>query len=56
VVYFCVIFHTINGMRIIILDFFPKYLKYQREAIWLEWLLFLPVYGLAVYFFIQRLI
>jgi succinate dehydrogenase / fumarate reductase cytochrome b subunit len=55
VVYFCVIFHTLNGMRIIILDFFPKYLKYQREVIWLEWLLFLPIYGLAVYFFILRL-
>jgi succinate dehydrogenase / fumarate reductase, cytochrome b subunit len=49
VVFFCVLFHIINGLRIIILDLWPKLIEHQREAIWLEWMVFLPVYGMAVY-------
>ncbi len=52
--YFFVIFHTINGLRIIILDIWPKALEYQREAIWLQWLIFIPVYGLTVFLMIMR--
>jgi succinate dehydrogenase / fumarate reductase cytochrome b subunit len=48
VVFFCVLFHMINGLRIIILDLFPKLIEHQREAIWLEWMVFLPIYGMAV--------
>jgi succinate dehydrogenase / fumarate reductase, cytochrome b subunit len=48
-IFFLVLFHMINGLRIIILDLFPKLVEHQREAIWLEWLVFLPVYGMAVY-------
>ena len=48
-IFFCVLFHIINGLRITILDLWPKLIEYQREAIWLEWMVFLPVYGLAVY-------
>ena len=48
-VFFCVLFHVINGLRIIILDLWPKLIEHQREAIWLEWMIFLPVYGMAVY-------
>ena len=48
-VYFCVIFHTLNGLRIVILDFWPKYLKFQRELLILQWLVFVPVYVLAIY-------
>ena len=48
-IFFCVLFHVINGLRIIILDLWPKLIEHQREAIWLEWLVFLPVYGMAVY-------
>jgi succinate dehydrogenase/fumarate reductase cytochrome b subunit len=44
-----VLFHVINGLRIIILDLWPKLIEHQREAIWLEWLVFLPIYGMAVY-------
>lgn len=47
-VFFCALFHAINGLRITILDLFPSLLSHQREAIWLEWMVFLPVYGLAV--------
>jgi succinate dehydrogenase / fumarate reductase cytochrome b subunit len=48
IVVFCALFHGINGLRITILDFWPKLLEYQREAIWVEWFVFLPVFGLAV--------
>jgi succinate dehydrogenase/fumarate reductase cytochrome b subunit len=49
VIFFLVLFHMINGLRIILLDLWPKLVEHQREAIWLEWMVFLPVYGMAVY-------
>ncbi len=55
-IYFCVIFHALNGLRIIILDIWPQYIKYQREATWLQWLIFIPVYGLAIFFMVQQAI
>jgi succinate dehydrogenase / fumarate reductase cytochrome b subunit len=48
VVFFCALFHAVNGLRITILDLWPSLLVHQREAIWLEWMVFLPVYGFAV--------
>ncbi len=47
-IFFCVLFHAINGLRITIFDLFPKLIEHQREAIWLEWAVFLPVFGIAV--------
>ncbi|HET6846644.1 MAG TPA: hypothetical protein VFH29_07405 [Anaerolineales bacterium] len=47
-VFFCALFHAINGLRITILDLWPTLLVHQREAIWLEWLVFIPIYGFAV--------
>ena len=47
-IFFCVLFHAINGLRITIFDLFPKLIGHQREAIWMEWAVFLPVYGIAV--------
>lgn len=47
-IFFCALFHAINGLRITILDLWPKLIPYQREAIWVEWAVFLPVYGIAV--------
>jgi len=47
-IFFCALFHAINGLRIVLLDLWPKLLEYQREAIWLEWFVFLPIYGMAV--------
>lgn len=46
-VVFIVYFHALNGMRIILLDFWPKYLEYQREITWAQWLIFLPLYLLT---------
>jgi succinate dehydrogenase cytochrome b subunit len=47
-IFFFVLFHVINGLRIVILDLWPKLIEYQREAIWIEWAVFLPVYSIAV--------
>jgi succinate dehydrogenase / fumarate reductase cytochrome b subunit len=47
-IFFCVLFHAINGLRITILDLFPKLLEHHREAIWIEWAVFLPVFGISV--------
>lgn len=47
-IFFCVFFHAINGLRITVLDLWPRLIVYQREAIWLEWAVFLPLYGFAV--------
>lgn len=48
VIFFCAIFHAINGLRITLLDLFPKLIPYQREAIWVEWAVFIPLYAIAV--------
>lgn len=55
-IYFCVIFHTINGTRIIILDMWPKLVEYQREAIWLQWLIVIPIFGLTIFVMITNAI
>ena len=38
-----------NGLRITILDLWPKLLEYSREAIWVQWAVFLPIFGIAVF-------
>ena len=48
VLFFLVIFHAVNGLRVVILDLWPALLQYQREAIWLQWLTFIPIYGLVL--------
>ena len=48
-IFFCVLFHAINGLRITILDLWPKLLDYQKEAIWIEWAVFIPLYGISVF-------
>jgi len=52
-IFFCVLFHVINGLRISILDLWPRLIEHQREAIWLEWVVFIPVYAIAVYVIVQ---
>lgn len=48
-IFFCALFHGINGLRITILDLWPKLLEYQPEATWVEWAVFIPVFSLAVF-------
>ncbi|GEM_PF-430076 len=52
-VFFCIFFHAINGLRITILDLFPKLITYFREIIWIEWAVFFTVYGFAVFVILQ---
>ena len=47
IVAFCVIYHAMNGMRIVLLDLFPGFLRFQREAIWVQWALILPLFILT---------
>jgi succinate dehydrogenase / fumarate reductase cytochrome b subunit len=54
VIIFFVIFHAFNGLRIAILDLWPQFQVYQREALWLEFIIVLPVYGLTAFFLVQR--
>jgi succinate dehydrogenase / fumarate reductase cytochrome b subunit len=53
-VFFCAMFHAVNGLRITILDLWPNLLEYQREAIWVEWAVFIPLYAIAVYVIISN--
>jgi succinate dehydrogenase / fumarate reductase cytochrome b subunit len=46
-IFFCALFHAINGLRITILDLFPKLIEHEHEAIWNEWAIFLPVFGIS---------
>ena len=48
-IFFCALFHAINGLRITIIDLFPKLLEHTREAIWIEWAVFIPLYGISVF-------
>jgi succinate dehydrogenase / fumarate reductase cytochrome b subunit len=48
-VFFSALFHAINGLRITIMDLWPRLLEHQKEAIWVEWAVFLPIFGIAVY-------
>lgn len=51
---FCAIFHGVNGFRIILLDIWPRLIRYQKESTWIEWFVIVPLYGLIVYIMIQR--
>ena len=46
-IFFCVLFHAINGLRITILDLFPKLIEHYRKAIAIEWIAFIAIYGFA---------
>jgi succinate dehydrogenase / fumarate reductase cytochrome b subunit len=47
-IFFCALFHAVNGLRIVLLDLWPRLIEHQREAIWVEWAVFLPIYAIAV--------
>lgn len=52
-IFFCALFHAINGLRITIVDLFPRLLVYEREAIWVEWAVFIPLFAIATYVIIS---
>jgi succinate dehydrogenase / fumarate reductase cytochrome b subunit len=41
---FAVLYHAINGLRVVVLDMFPGLWKHNREAMWVQWALFLPMF------------
>jgi len=51
---FCSIFHGVNGLRIIILDIWPRLIRYQKELTWLEWFVILPLYALTAFIMVRR--
>ncbi len=51
---FCAIFHGVNGFRIILLDIWPRLIRYQKESTWLEWFVVIPLYVLTAFIMIQR--
>ncbi|NIS79561.1 MAG: hypothetical protein GTO14_04990 [Anaerolineales bacterium] len=52
-VYFSVLFHAINGSRVALMDLFPGLIRFQRELIWLQWLIIMPAYGLPSFIMVQ---
>lgn len=52
-IFFCVLFHAINGLRITIVDLFPRLIPHEREAIWVEWAVFIPLFAIAVWVIIR---
>jgi succinate dehydrogenase / fumarate reductase cytochrome b subunit len=53
-VYFCVLYHALNGLRLVVEDFWPALLRYHRELLWFQWLVFLPVFGLPAFLMITN--
>ena len=43
------LFHAINGLRITILDLFPKLIEHYRKAINIEWVVYILVAGFALF-------
>jgi len=48
------LFHAINGLRITILDLFPKLIEHFRTAINIEWVVYVLVAGFAVFVVIRN--
>ena len=55
-IFFCALFHAVNGLRITILDLWPRLIEHQREAIWLEWAVFLPLFAFAAWVILRTAI
>ena len=51
---FCALFHGVNVLRIIILDTWPRLIRYQNESTWLEWFVILPLFALTAFIMIKR--
>ena len=49
---FCVLYHAMNGLRILILDMWPALHRFNREAMWMQWALFLPMFFLPAFLMI----
>jgi succinate dehydrogenase / fumarate reductase cytochrome b subunit len=52
---FGVLFHALNGTRIIVQDFWPKLWRYERQLIWAETGIFVPIFLWGTYVFLLPL-
>lgn len=54
-IFFCVLFHALNGLRISLLDLWPRYWDAYtyRWAMRLQWIIFIVLYGFAAFFLIS---
>ena|SRR5688572_29247986 len=43
------LFHAINGLRITILDLFPKLIEHSQKAIYIAWVAYVLVAGFALF-------
>ena len=43
-VLFAVMYHGLNGLRIVVLDMWPGLHRFHREAMWVQWAVFLPLF------------
>lgn len=55
-VYFCILYHAFNGLHILVEDFYPPLLRYHDELIWLQWAIFIPVFGLPAFLIVQGIV
>lgn len=55
-IYFCVLYHALNGLRLIVEDLWPPLLRYHRELLWFQWLVFLPVFGLPAFLMLMSIL
>ena len=45
-----VLYHALNGLRIIVIDFWPAATRYERQMFWAVMAIVLPVWLVAAYF------
>lgn len=53
---FCVLYHALNGLRVILVDFWAKGPKYQRQMLWAVLTVFAVVFIAAAVRMLQILI
>lgn len=52
---FGLLFHALNGARVIIQDFWPQTWPYERQIIWVEIAIFVPIFLYGAYKFLLPL-
>ena len=55
-VYFCVLYHALNGLRVIVEDLWPPLLRYHQKLLWLQWAIFVPVFGLPAFLMVTGIL
>jgi succinate dehydrogenase / fumarate reductase cytochrome b subunit len=55
-VYFSVLFHAINGTRLALMDLFPGLLRFQKELLSLQWIIFAIAYIFPAAFLIRNIV